>query len=184
MRGGEVPDLKPVICDPADERFNRAFTEDAFAHFLTDLGARAGVPVDFHLSETPCFFPTSLMDELVDCAQTMVSRPARQRGVSAAADDVVPERFRVPRTRVAADVPARGLRTACETRAGLEGRLVELQAFPSLYGFQLDARRRRTSTAWKLDGVTPFFSAALDRRQLLRTCRRAIVGVTIPPKSC
>lgn len=155
------------------ESFNRAFTEDTFAHFLTDLGARAGVPVDFHLSETPCFFPMSLMNQLVGFAQTIIRDLLDNRAYRAAADAVVPARFRVPRsesrpTFMIVDV---GL---VETDHGLEGRLVELQAFPSLYGFQVELAQAHLE-AWKLDGVTPFFSG-LDRDSYVRTCQHAIVG--------
>jgi len=155
------------------EAFNRAFTEDAFAHFLTDLGARAGVPVDFHLSETPCFFPMSLMDELVRFAQAIIGDLLGNPAYRQAADAVVPARFRVPRsesrpTFMIVDV---GL---VETERGLEGRLVELQAFPSLYGFQVELAQAHLD-AWKLDGVTPFFSG-LDRDSYVRTCQHAITG--------
>ncbi len=72
----------------------------------------------------------------------------------AAADAIVPERFRVNGdearpTFIQVDF---GL---VKTVGGIEGRLVELQAFPSLYGFQLALAeahdpRRTAFSEWRV----------------------------------
>jgi hypothetical protein len=56
----------------------------------------------------------------------------------------------------------------------VEGRLVELQAFPSLYGFQV-LLAETSRDAWGLDGVS-IFPAGLTRAEYLKTVGAAIVG--------
>jgi hypothetical protein len=56
----------------------------------------------------------------------------------------------------------------------VEGRLVELQAFPSLYGFQL-LLAETSRDLWGLTGVSPF-PEGLDRAAYLRIVGQAITG--------
>ncbi len=121
----------------ARDRFNQEFTERGYRAFLDAVTAGAGVPIEFRLSETPCFFPSSLMDSLVDAAQVMTRQLLDNAAYRVAADAMVPERFRLAGgetlpTCVQVDFGL--VRTESGT---IEGRLVELQAFPSLYGFQM-----------------------------------------------
>jgi hypothetical protein len=156
--------------------FNADFREDRYTKFLADLTARVRCPIEFRVSETPCFFPGALMTRLVDAAQAMVSGLLEDPVYRAAADAVVPARFRMPRSEA--------LPTFIQVDFGIvkigrqyEGRLVELQAFPSLYAFQValgDAYAREYGLG-RRDGLTPFLGG-LDRDSYLALLRRTLVG--------
>jgi hypothetical protein len=118
------------------ERFNREFSLLRYRNFVRQISRRAGVDIEFRLSETPCFFPALLLDQLVNVAEQLVGQLLRNQEYRRAADEIVPAEFRVARSE---PIPTFmqvdfGL---VATDTGVEGRLVELQAFPSLYGFQL-----------------------------------------------
>ncbi len=117
-------------------RFNREFTPERYNAFTAALQERVGVPIEFRLSETPCFVPAALLAKLDETAQTLVAQLLSNRAYLAAAEAVVPNGCR----------PANGEDRPTfiqvdfgfvQGQAGLEPKLVELQAFPSLYGFQL-----------------------------------------------
>jgi hypothetical protein len=117
------------------ERFNREYRADRYAAFLGELTRRCGVPIAFRVSETPCFVPASLAARLGEVARELIHQLLDNADYRRAADAEVPPAFRLPRgearpTFVQVDF---GL---IDGPAGIEGRLVELQAFPSLYGFQ------------------------------------------------
>ncbi len=123
-----IPDLRA--------RFNEQYSDEQYRAFVEDMTRRVGCPIEFRLSETPCFFPRVLMDSLVEASEVMVSQLLGNAEYRAAADVMVPDRFRLARgeqfpTCVQVDF---GLVSQPDGR--VEGRLVELQAFPSLYGFQ------------------------------------------------
>ncbi|TAK17524.1 MAG: hypothetical protein EPO35_02900, partial [Acidobacteria bacterium] len=87
------------------------------------------------MSETPCFFAGSLMSSLADAAVSMTRSLVEDPVYLETASQVVPARFRTAN--------AESLPTFVQVDFGLvkegkavEARLVELQAFPSLYGFQ------------------------------------------------
>lgn len=153
--------------------FNQSFTDDRYRAFRAELERRAGVPVAFHVSETPCFFPEALIADLTSAALAMVSDLLADPAYRRAAIEVVPERFRLSRSET--------LPTFVQVDFGLvqvgdrvEGRLVELQAFPSLYGFQV-LLAETSRDAWGLDGVS-VFPAGLARAEYLKTVGAAIVG--------
>ena len=98
---------------------------------------RTGATLGFPISETPCFFPQSLMSSLAATGVDLVNQILDSPDAMAAAMAAVPERFNGP--------GAETLPTFVQVDFGLvrnadgliEPKLVELQAFASLYGFQL-----------------------------------------------
>ncbi len=54
------------------EAFNRNFLPETYHRFLGDLAASAGTPIAFRVSETPCFFPKSLLDQMAEYGRDLV----------------------------------------------------------------------------------------------------------------
>ena len=73
--------------------FNAAWTEERYQAFRHHLESRAGVPVEFPVSETPCFFPQTLMDELAAAGEELIHQSLSGEAASAA-EAIVPDRFR------------------------------------------------------------------------------------------
>lgn len=153
--------------------FNERFTDSRYQTYRAAIERRCGTSIEFRLSETPCFLPERLVADLVDASHALIRQLLDNREYRRAADAVVPAEFRVPHgepepTFVQVDF---GL---LETGAGLEPRLVELQAFPSLYGFQV-AMAEAAIDAYDLADMTPFLDG-LSREAYLALMRRAMVG--------
>ena len=121
----------------ARAHFEKLFTEARYRDFVDAVTAGAGVPIEFRLSETPCFFPADLMQTLVDAAQAMTQQLLENTAYRAAADAMVPERFRLARGEALPTCVQVDFGLVRTESGAVEGRLVELQAFPSLYGFQM-----------------------------------------------
>jgi hypothetical protein len=117
--------------------FNAAWSEERYEAMLAQLRHRARGHIDFPVAETPCFFPRPLIERLAAVGIALIEQ-AMAGEAAAAAARVVPPRFRGAQasephpTFVQVDF---GLVRAAS--GGLEPKLVELQAFPSLYGFQV-----------------------------------------------
>jgi len=155
------------------DRFNQEFSLLRYRHFKSAVARRAGVDIEFRLCETPCFFPSSLMDQLVQVSQELVDQLFKNPDYLTAADEVVPPAFRVAsgETRPTFLCVDLGL---VKTDAGFEGRLVELQAFPSLFGFQLAL----AETAMEMYGLhdLELFLGGLTRAQYVETVGHAILN--------
>jgi len=125
--------------------FNDSWSEARYHNLVARLETRTGATLGFPISETPCFFPRPLMDELsatgIELAAQILDNPAARAAALAA----VPDRFK-PSTSLGSGAPeSEPLPTFLQVDFGLvrgasgaiEPKLVELQAFASLYGFQL-----------------------------------------------
>jgi len=118
------------------QAFNQAWNETQYERLLSIVTEAAGSAAPFPISETPCFFTRDFIDGLAQTGAHLVRQLEGNPAAMAAADQIVPERFTgpgedpVPRF-VQVDF---GLVRTPEGR--IEPKLVELQAFASLYGLQ------------------------------------------------
>jgi len=122
---------------PFRNQFNSTYSDERYGEFVQSVTRQAGVPIEFRLSETPCFFPAALMQSLVDAAQEMIGQLIRNADYRSAADAMVPDQFRLSGGETLPTCVQVDFGLLCTDAGIVEGRLVELQAFPSLYGFQM-----------------------------------------------
>jgi len=117
-------------------QFNQNFTPEKYERFLRLIDDICGTHVQFRLSETPCFFPKELIDRMANDGEALIRQLVENADYRAKSDEAVPAEFKVPNEAphpmfVQVDF---GL---VRDRAGeLRPKLVELQAFPSLYAYQ------------------------------------------------
>ena len=118
------------------QAFNQAWTETQYERLLSIVADAAGTAPQFPISETPCFFTREFIDGLAQTGVDLVLQLEGNPAAMAAAEQIVPDRFTgpgedpVPRF-VQVDF---GLVRTPDGR--IEPKLVELQAFASLYGLQ------------------------------------------------
>jgi len=118
------------------EEFNRTYTPARYRQFLADLDKVCGTHVGFRVSETPCFIPKSLLDRMTQYGGELVSQLVHDPQYLRASDPSIPAQYNVPnesRLPMFVQVDFGLVRGA---NGELEPKLVELQAFPSLYGYQ------------------------------------------------
>lgn len=118
------------------EEFNRNYTPAKYQRLLDSLDRATGTKIEFRVSETPCFVPKALLDQMAQYGSELVHQLISSHDYHQSSAATVPAKYNVPNESklpmfVAVDF---GL---VRTRKGeLEPKLVELQAFPSLYGYQ------------------------------------------------
>jgi hypothetical protein len=127
------------------QAFNAAFTEEGYQTTGRRLEQRLGCQIHFRMCETPVFLPPALRDQMVHAAQEILTELARPEQLAFSREAIPP----------GLDVPGEGSHPFCAqvdfAVAAVEGRLaprlIELQAFPSLYGFQfVQAQEQRRDT--------------------------------------
>jgi hypothetical protein len=77
------------------ERFNAAFTPEKYAAFLAQLEAKSGTPQAFRHSETPCFFPTPLVEAMAGDGGDLI-RQLTTPEYQQIAKQAVPPQYDVP----------------------------------------------------------------------------------------
>ena len=142
--------------------FNERYADEGHARLLEEVRRRADGHIEFRVSETPCFFSTAMMTELGEIGRELVEQLTGSVEYLRASDATIPAEFNAPGEGehplfVQVDF---GL-----TRDGagrVRPKLVELQAFASLYGFQ-PALAEAYRDAWSLPSTLQVFLGGLTR---------------------
>ena len=116
-------------------RFNADFTPDKYAVLVRCVNETEKWPADFRISETPIFLTRDFTDEVIRAAKEIVDAMRTQEFATHAAA-AVPKGLEVPNEAAHPNFLVVDF-AICAEDDRLVPRLIELQAFPSLFGFQL-----------------------------------------------
>jgi hypothetical protein len=116
-------------------RFNADFTPERYAALLRCVNETEKWPADFRVSETPIFLTSEFTDEVIRAANAIVDLTQTSE-FARHAQSAIPKGLEVPNESTHPNflVVDFGI---CAEEDRLVPRLIELQAFPSLFGFQL-----------------------------------------------
>jgi hypothetical protein len=92
--------------------------------------------VQFRLSETPCFFPRELIDRMATDGAELIRQLVGDPKYRAKSEEAVPAEFKVPNEPNHPMFVQVDFGLVRDARGELQPKLVELQAFPSLYAYQ------------------------------------------------
>lgn len=159
-------------------QFNQNFTPDKYQKFLRHIDDLCGTHVQFRLSETPCFFPKELVDRMARDGEALIRQLVDNPAYRAKSDEAVPAEFKVPNEAPHPMFVQVDFGLVRDSGGELRPKLVELQAFPSLYAYQsplahayLDVYDLQPSS-----GRLKYFLSGLETDSYHELLRRAIVG--------
>jgi hypothetical protein len=156
------------------QRFNSNFTPEKYQAFLKLMEERCGAPVQFQVSETPCFFPKPLLDQMSQYGEELI----RQLGgleYRKASFDAIPPDFNVPREAPHPLFIQVDFGLVRDAAGKLQPKLVELQGFPSLYAYQAMLSQVYMEV-FELDEALKYLLSGLDWEGYKKLLRRAIVA--------
>ncbi|MGE0863563.1 MAG: hypothetical protein AB7P34_06640 [Vicinamibacterales bacterium] len=157
------------------QSFNRSWSEARFQNLVTRLETRTGATLGFPISETPCFFTRTLMDELSAAGLELAAQILDDPAARAAARAAVPARFNGPGAESAPAFLQVDFGLVRGASGAIEPKLVELQAFASLYGFQL-AVAEAYRDAFALDPALGPYLGGLDAAGYLEAVGRTLLN--------
>ncbi len=161
------------------KQFNENFTPDKYLTFLRHVNAACGTHVEFRLSETPCFFPRQLLNLMAEDGKELIRQLVESPEYRAKSDEAVPAEFKVPNEAAHPMFVQVDFGLVRDAHGALQPKLVELQAFPSLYAYQpvlaeayigvygLERFSANTGLNYLLSGLDPASYRALLRRAIV-----------------
>ena len=156
------------------QRFNAGFTPQKYALLLQTMADRCGAPVEFRVSETPCFFPKDLLDQMSRYGKELIHQ-LDTPGYISASRAAIPAEFNVPRESSHPLFIQVDFGLVCDASGNLQPKLVEMQAFPSLYAYQA-VLSQNYQEIYGLDANLQYLLGGLDWESYKKLLRRAIVG--------
>src|SRR6266568_6830857 len=116
-------------------QFHADFTPEKYAALLCCVNQTEKWPADFRISETPIFLTSEFTDEVTRAAREIVDL-TRTPQFASHGENAIPEGLEVPNESGHPNFLVVDF-AVCSEDDRLVPRLIELQAFPSLFGFQL-----------------------------------------------
>ena len=157
------------------EEFNRNYTPEKYRQFLSALDKRCGTHVGFRVSETPCFLPKALLDQMAQYGRELVLQLVDNPRYLSASDASIPPQYKVANESRLPMFLQVDFGLVRNTSGELEPKLVELQAFPSVYGYQpLSAHQYLESYA--LPGKLGIYLSGHDRDSYWKLLGAVIVA--------
>jgi len=157
------------------EAFNRNFLPETYEQFLKSLEASAGTPIAFRVSETPCFLPKALLDQMAEYGRDLVLQLVNNPDYLRASDVTVPKRYNVANESPRPMFLQVDFGLVRNTQGELEPKLVELQAFPSLYAYQ-PVLAQQYIESYALRGDLGIYLGGLDHDTYQQRMRELIVA--------
>ena len=161
--------------------FNNAFDEKLFSTLQNDLAARVG-PVPFRVAETPFFLSHALRDRLSRASVEIVDQLLRPDAL-AEMKKAIPAHYNAPGMSALPDCVQVDF-AICKGEAadGFDIRVVELQAFPSLFAFESELALAWIKTLESQPGLSGDWSCFFSDTQAntYEYVKRALLGGCAP----
>ncbi len=118
------------------DAYNAAFTEQQYEAFLKDLNHPHPGAIEFRIAETPVFVPEGFAKKLIDACEAIVDI-ITDKDFKKLTDRSIPASDLVPNENAHSHFIAFDFGVCINEHGELEPQLIEMQGFPTLFGFQV-----------------------------------------------
>lgn len=163
------------MLEPYRSDFNTNFYPEAYQRLLTDLERQIDQRADFRVCETPCFFPKALLDGMAAAGREMTLSLVGDEAYIKASSAAIPDRYRVPNENKRPNFMTVDFGFVRNADGSVGYKLVELQAFPSVYGYQ-DLLSRQYIKTYGLSQQLQWHLGGHDGASYWKLLRQVILG--------
>lgn len=117
------------------KQFNENFREVAYRHYLEELQAPYPGALDFRVAETPLFISAQFRDQMLEACEHIIDIITAPN-FTQQSETAIPEAYRVPGEENYPQCLVFDFGICTSESGGYEPKLIELQGFPSLFGYQ------------------------------------------------
>ncbi len=118
------------------KQFNEAFTKEKYDSFLQDLHGKYPGAIEFRIAETPEFIDKAFTQKILDACESIID-VITDPGFKKLTDRSIPLGENVPNEGAISHMIAFDFGICINEKHELEPQLIEMQGFPTLFGFQI-----------------------------------------------
>jgi hypothetical protein len=155
--------------------FNAAFTRDKYDAFIKDLDSQYPGAIEFRIAETPVFVPKAFAAQLTEACESIIDLIVDPE-FKKLTERSIPAADRVPNENSHSHFLAFDFGVCIDEIGARQPQLIEMQGFPSLYGFQVyypDLLRRHFPIP---DNYSQYLNGRHDRTSYLKELGQVILG--------
>jgi hypothetical protein len=167
---GMVPSIRAA--------YNSQFSNEQYEAYIKALHAKHPEAIQFRVAETPVFIDKAFKDKIIGACESIVD-VITQYNFKTLTSHAIPDNVRVPNEDAHTHFIAFDF-GICQNPAGeYEPQLIEMQGFPTLFGYQV-LHDEITRQYFNIpDGYSPYLSG-LNKDSYLSLLREIIIGDCAP----
>ena len=161
------------------KKFNSEFTQKKYEAFLTDINTSLKYPTDFRISETPLFLSDELKNKLLKACDELCKQVTGSE-FKVKMKDAVPPHLNIPGENDHPEFFVFDF-AICQNQLTKEfyPKLIELQGFPTLYGYQYFFERKIRNHFDIPENFSSYFNG-ITPDKYVEMLREVIVGEADP----
>jgi hypothetical protein len=117
------------------QTYNRSFSKEKYQYFLNEMNESLPKPIEFRVAETPVFVSKSLKNKLIDTCESIIDVIVHD-DFNEKTSKAIPQNQNVPNENNHTSFLAIDFAVCQDEKGDFNPQLIELQGFPSLFGFQ------------------------------------------------
>ena len=158
----------------ARKTFNANFTAEKYEQFLADLNEGLQALAAFRVAETPIFLTEDFKNKLLKAGEDIVET-ILQPNFKEFTERAIPDKWRVANENEHPHFIALDFGVCKDVAGNIVPMLIEMQGFPSLYGFQSHLADRYRDAFDLADYWTIYFNG-LDKASYIELLKKTILG--------
>ncbi|KQM74924.1 hypothetical protein ASE74_02775 [Pedobacter sp. Leaf216] len=155
------------------QKYNQQFTEEKYQTFLTEL-QHGYAEIPFRVAETPVFFPKVLKEKLIAAGEEIINL-IKQTDFKTLTQQAIPSNWNVPNENEQPHFLTFDFGICKNDEGELTPMLIEMQGFPSLYGFQHHLAKTFRAN-FEIDGSLNHLLNGFNEERYINLLREVIIG--------
>ena len=154
--------------------FNQHFSEQKYAHLISELNKNFENAIDFRVAETPVFIDAHCNQQMLDTCDYIIDKMV-DSNFTAQTNGAIPDNKNVPNQTAHPHFLAFDFGICLNEQNKLVPQLIEMQGFASLFGYQVlldDAMR----SAYEIHEPYTAYYSGLTKNTYLQKLQSVIVG--------
>ncbi|GIK61037.1 MAG: hypothetical protein HND39_01075 [Ignavibacteriota bacterium] len=160
------------------KKFNQEFTQKKYDAFLKDINTSLKYPSDFRISETPLFLSDELIAKLLKACNELCMQVTSSE-FKVKMRDAVPPHLNIPGETDHPELFVFDFAICKNEKDGFYPKLIELQGFPTLYGYQYFLERKIRNHFDIPENFTTYFNG-ITPEKYIEMLREVIVADADP----
>lgn len=154
-------------------QFNQNFTEEKYKKFIKAL-EKDYQPIPFRVAETPIFIPQELREKLIAAGEDIIAL-IKQDNFKELTQKSIPSEWNVPNETAHPHFLTFDYGLCKDENGEVTPMLIEMQGFPSLYGFQSHLAKTYKEEFELDQNLSPYFNG-LDETSYFNLLREVLIG--------
>jgi len=155
------------------QKYNQQFTEEKYQTFLTEL-QHGYAEIPFRVAETPVFFPKVLKEKLIAAGEEIINL-IKQTDFKTLTQQAIPSNWNVPNENEQPHFLTFDFGICKNDQGELTPMLIEMQGFPSLYGFQHHLAKTFRAN-FEIDSSLNHLLNGFNEERYINLLREVIIG--------